>query len=147
MPRLLPITKSWPDRNVSTSELNHGTALERVKEIQGGLGEQSQAPLAPLAAAAALHCAQYCAALEATGPADRQPVRAGSACPVKVVLFTGEVRHCGHMCAIIIRSMNRRNRREAAGCRTDTIRKKCRAAGTPEAGGTIHGRIGGDDNA
>ena len=54
---------------------------------------------------------------------------AGSACLVKVVLFTGEARHCAHMCAIIIRSMNRRNRREAAGCRTDTIRKKCRAAG------------------
>ena len=91
----------------------------------------------------------------------RQQVRAGSACPVKVVLFTGEVRHCGHMCAIIIRSMNRRNRREAAGCRTDTIRKKCRAgrlslkpgkneerrAGRLRPGRAIHGRIGGDDNA
>ena len=52
LPRFLPTTKSWFDRNVSTSEPNHGTAFGGVKEIQGGLGEQSQAPLAPLAAAA-----------------------------------------------------------------------------------------------
>ena len=48
VPSLLPTTKSWPDRDVSTSELNHKNALERVRGIQGGLGEQSQAPLVPL---------------------------------------------------------------------------------------------------
>ena len=45
--RLLSTTKSWLDRNVSTSEPNHKNALERVRGFQGGLGEQSQAPLVP----------------------------------------------------------------------------------------------------
>ena len=51
--RLPAPTKSWLDRDVSLSELNHGTAFGGVRGSQGGLGEQSQAPLVPLAAAAA----------------------------------------------------------------------------------------------
>ena len=67
LPRLLLTTKSWPDRNVSSSEPNHGTALERVRPgsarfhllpprpRSAGIRRASQAPLVPLAAAAALH--------------------------------------------------------------------------------------------
>ena len=45
LPRFIPTTKNWLDRDVSTSELNHGTALERVRAGQGPV---------PLAAAGSL---------------------------------------------------------------------------------------------
>ena len=45
VPRLLPTTKSWLDRNVSISELNHKNALERVRA--------GQCPVPPAAAEAA----------------------------------------------------------------------------------------------
>ena len=70
-PRLFMTIKSWPGRNVSSSERTHGTAFGGVKEIQGGLGEQSQAPLASLAAAAGRHTNPTARA------ADTSPFRGG----------------------------------------------------------------------
>ena len=70
-PHLFLTANSWPDRNVSFSELNYGTAFGGVKEIQGGLGEQSQAPLASLAAAAGRHTNPTARA------ADTSPFRGG----------------------------------------------------------------------